>query len=336
MITDDQIILCNVAISASGVVFLALLATLVTLFIHRNYRKVDQKKKEAISNISPTRYSYSQLKKFTNKFSSKLGEGGYGTVYKGIIHRNGVKIPVAVKLLKSKQSQKQFMNEVATVGNVHHNHLISLLGYCAQGDKRALVYEFMENGSLDKYIYTSRKEEGETGHTSTFQPLSHKQMHAIALETGRGILYLHQGCRNRILHCDIKPHNVLLDSNFTAKVSDFGLARMIDKYHNHVSLTRAQGTPGFVAPEIWLKNYGPVTEKSDVYSYGMLLLEMVGGRKNYDLEVNDESISQVYFPIWAFNKVKNVLKIIALLFISVLIVEASPLNITNEWCSFNL
>ncbi|XP_042492356.1 rust resistance kinase Lr10-like [Macadamia integrifolia] len=293
------------AVSASGVVFVALLATMVTLFIHHKRMKVDLNKKEAISNISPTRYSYSQLKKFTNKFSSKLGEGGYGSVYEGIIHRNGVKVPVAVKLLKSKQSQNQFMNEVATVGNVHHNHLVSLMGYCAQGDKRALVYEFMENGSLDKYIYTSRKGGGERNDASTIQPLSHKQMHAIALETGRGILYLHQGCRNRILHCDIKPHNVLLDSDFTAKVADFGLARMIDKDHSHVSLTRARGTPGFVAPEMWLKNYGPVTEKSDVYSYGMLLLEMVGGRKNYDLEANDESINQVYFPIWAFNKVKN-------------------------------
>ncbi|XP_043694496.1 rust resistance kinase Lr10-like [Telopea speciosissima] len=292
------------SVSASVVVFLALLATVVALFFRCRHRKINQKKKEAISNLSPTRYSYFQIKKFTNKFSSKLGEGGYGSLYKGIIHRKGFKVPVAIKLLKSKQSQKQFMNEVATVGNVHHNNLLSLLGYCAQGDKRALVYEFMENGSLDKYIYTSRNREGESNDGS-FQTLSHKQFHDIALETGRAILYLHQGCRSRILHCDIKPHNVLLDSNFTAKVADFGLARMIDKDNSHVLMSKARGTPGFMAPEMWLTSYGPVTEKSDVYSYGMLLLEMVGGRMlKYDLEAYHDS-SQVYFPKWAFNKVKN-------------------------------
>ncbi|XP_042480290.1 rust resistance kinase Lr10-like [Macadamia integrifolia] len=129
-------------------------------------------------------------------------------------------------------------------------------------------------------------------------------MYAIALETARGILYLHQDCRIRILHCDIKPHNVLLDANFTVKVADFGIAKMIDKDHSPVSLMRARGTPGFLAPEMWLKNYCPVTEKSDVFSYGMLLLEIVGGRKNYDSGANDES-SQVYCPLWAFNKVKN-------------------------------
>ncbi|XP_042493309.1 rust resistance kinase Lr10-like [Macadamia integrifolia] len=294
------------AVSASvSVVFLALLTVAVTLYVFRKDHK--RNLKEAVSDMSPTRYSYSQIKKFTNNFSSKLGEGGFGTVYKGtLIQRKGVQVPVAVKLLKSKQSENQFMNEVATVGSVHHQHLVGLLGYCASGQRRALVYEFMEKGSLDKYIYNITEREGgevvEDKSNLALERLSYKQMYAIALETARGILYLHQGCRNRILHCDIKPQNVLLDSNFTAKVADFGLAKMMDKDHSHVSLTRARGTPGYVAPEMWLKNYGPVTEKSDVYSYGMTLLEMIGGRTNYDLEA--EESSQAYFPLWAFNKVK--------------------------------
>ncbi|KAF9610416.1 hypothetical protein IFM89_022327 [Coptis chinensis] len=126
---------------------------------------------------------------------------------------------------------------------------------------------------------------------------------SIALDTAKGILYLHQGCRDRILHLDIKPSNVVLDSNFSAKVTDFGLAKMIDKDRSHVSLTAAQGTPGYAAPEMWLKTFGPVTEKSDVYSYGMLLLEMVGRRKNYESEMSESS--QVYFPEWLYDKVEK-------------------------------
>ncbi|KAJ4964880.1 hypothetical protein NE237_016729 [Protea cynaroides] len=281
-----------VAVCASvSVVFLLVLTMAVIFYVSRKDHK--RNLKEAVSNISPTRYSYSQIKKITNNLSTKLGEGGYGRVYKGTIRQKGIEVSVAVKLLKSKQSGKQFMNEVATVGRVHHQHLVNLLGYCASGDKRALVYEFVEKGSMDNYIFFNK----------TAGKLSHKQIYSIALETARGILYLHQGCRSRILHCDIKPQNVLLDSNFTAKVADFGLAKMMDKDMSHVSITTARGTPGYVAPEMWLKNYGPVTDKSDVYSFGMTLLEMIGGRKNYDVEANDE-FSQAYFPLWAFNKVK--------------------------------
>ncbi|PIA47723.1 hypothetical protein AQUCO_01400371v1 [Aquilegia coerulea] len=208
-------------------------------------------------------------------------------------------------LKKSKQVEKQFMNEVATIGNVHHHNLVVMLGYCVDGIKHALIYEFMENGSLDKYIYGIKRSKYGVGDESKldYKKLSPKQLYDIALETARGILYLHQGCRNKILHFDIKPSNVLLDSNFSAKVADFGLARMINKGHSHVSLTRAQGTPGYGAPEMWLKTFGPVTDKSDVYSYGMLLLEMVGKRKNYDSEAPDSS--QVYFPEWLYNKIER-------------------------------
>ncbi|XP_042493308.1 rust resistance kinase Lr10-like isoform X2 [Macadamia integrifolia] len=291
--------LAVISVSAS-VVFLALLI-LILIFRRKHRMKLE---KEVILNISPSRYSYTEIKKFTNNLSTKLGEGGYGRVYRGTIHQNGVDVAVAVKLLKSKQSEKEFISEVATTGAVRHLHLVSLLGYCAQGKTRALVYEFMERGSLDKYIYSNRKIGGDDGdeEKTNFERLSYKQSYAIALQTAKGILYLHQGCGHRILHFDIKPHNVLLDSNFTAKVADFGLARMMSEDHSHVSLTRARGTPGYAAPEIWLNNYGPVTEKSDVYSYGMMLLEMVGRRKNCDPEANESS--QFYFPMWAYNKIK--------------------------------
>ncbi|KAL5982685.1 hypothetical protein ACLOJK_016761 [Asimina triloba] len=262
----------------------------------------------------PTRYSYSQITKFTSNFSSRLGEGGFGTVYKGTICREeGMRsheMAVAIKVLKdSKGSEKQFMNEVATVGRIHHNNLVRLVGYCAKGKKRALVYEFLEKGSLEMYIHDANRrsekqqaksEEECTPAAAVVERLSPHQLYAIAMETARGILYLHQGCRSRILHCDIKPHNVLLDSNYSAKVADFGLARMIDKDRSHVSLTGGGGTPGYAAPEMWSKSYGPITEKSDVYSYGMVLLEMAGGRKNYDAGVS--ASSQIYFPEWVFQR----------------------------------
>ncbi|KAF9610426.1 hypothetical protein IFM89_022337 [Coptis chinensis] len=294
------------AISASAsVLSLVILVVLLVLFVRRR-KQSSLFNKETISSISPTRYSYSQLKKFTNNFSSKLGEGGFGSVYKGTILQSGTEVPVAVKILKkSKQIEKQFMNEVATIGSVHHHNLVSMLGYCFDGATHAVVYEFMENGSLDRYIYKTKKENdgAENESITDYKQLSSKQVFNIALETARGILYLHQGCRSRILHCDIKPPNVLLDSNFSAKVADFGLARMIEKDQSHLSLTGAQGTPGYAAPEMWLKTFGPVTEKSDVYSYGMLLLEMVGRRKNYDPEAADPS--QVYFPEWLYNKIER-------------------------------
>ncbi|XP_043725790.1 rust resistance kinase Lr10-like [Telopea speciosissima] len=316
---SSKALIAAVSASASVVVFLAVLIMAVTFYA---FRKDHMKRnlKDAVSNISPTRYSYSQIKKFTNNFSTKLGEGGFGSVYKGTLIQGGksrVEVPVAIKLLKSRQSEKQFMNEVATVGSVHHQHLVGLLGYCASGERRALVYEFMEKGSLDNYIYINNnnnktkegsagEEEADKSSNSDERLISYKQIYEIALETGRGILYLHQGCRSKILHCDIKPQNVLLDSNFTAKVGDFGLAKMMEKDESHVSLTRGRGTPGYVAPEMWLKNYGPVTEKSDVYSYGMTLLEMIGGRTNYDMgaQQEEEESSKAYFPLWAFNKLK--------------------------------
>ncbi|KAG9457296.1 hypothetical protein H6P81_001804 [Aristolochia fimbriata] len=306
-------VIAAVSVSAS-VASLVVFATVISICVtrHKAKNKVDDdidpidisvsetSFQGLVNGLSPKRYSHSQIKKFTNKFSTMLGEGGFGSVYKGFIQGIG---PVAVKLLdRSEQSKKQFMNEVATVGRIHHQNLVRLLGYCAEGKTRALVYEFMEKGSLDKYICVKELEEHQGGKERKVT-LTAQQMYNIAMETAKGITYLHEGCRSRILHLDIKPHNVLLNSNFSAKVADFGLAQMFDKDHSHVSLTNALGTPGYAAPEIWNKTYGPVTDKSDVYSYGMLLLEMVRRRKNCDLGAG--SSSQVYFPDYIFQKAER-------------------------------
>ncbi|GLJ09789.1 hypothetical protein SUGI_0115900 [Cryptomeria japonica] len=186
------------------------------------------------------------------------------------------------------------MNEVATIGRIHHVHLVRLMGYCYEGNRNALVYEYMANGSLDKFIFAGREKE---------QILNWAQLYSIALGAARGIAYLHQDCDNRIIHFDIKPHNILLDEEFTPKVADFGLAKLCGKKKDHISMTAARGTPGYAAPEVWNRNLGPVTDKSDVYSFGMVLLEMVGGRKNVGVQVSRSS--QLYFPDWAFKLMEN-------------------------------
>lgn len=161
------------------------------------------------NNLTPIKYSFSEIKKMTNGFKNKLGEGGYGSVYKGKL-RSGCM--VAVKTLgKSKCNGQEFINEVATIGRIHHVNVVQLIGFCAERSKRALVYEFMANGSLEKYIFSNE--------SST--SLSCKKMYEISIGVARGIEYLHKGCDMQILHFDIKPHNILLDENFTPKVSDF-------------------------------------------------------------------------------------------------------------------
>ena len=240
-------------------------------------------------NLKPIRYSYSQIKSMTKGFEDKLGQGGYGTVFKGKL-RSGY--PVAIKLLnKSKANGQDFMNEVATIGRIHHINVVQLIGFCVEDSKQALVYEFMPNGSLDKFIFSERE-------NSTV--LTWDRIYEIAVGVAQGIKYLHQGCDMQILHFDIKPHNILLDENFIPKVSDFGLAKLYPVDDSIVSLTAVRGTLGYMAPELFYKNIGGISHKADVYSFGMLLMEMVGRRKNLNASV--EHSSQIYFPSWIYDK----------------------------------
>ncbi|XP_039173664.1 rust resistance kinase Lr10 [Eucalyptus grandis] len=243
------------------------------------------------NNFLPIRYSYSNIKKITTNFKHKLGEGGYGYVYKGTL-RSGKE--VAIKILKQSKFQGQdFINEVATIGRIYHVNVVQLIGFCFEGSKQALVYDLMSNGSLDKQIFT---EEGN-------KFLDYKKIYEIALGVARGIEYLHRGCDMQILHFDIKPHNILLDKNFTPKVSDFGLAKLYPANNSIVSLTAARGTLGYMAPELFYRNIGGVSYKADVYSFGMLLMEMAGRRKN--INANAEHSSQIYFPLWVYDQVNE-------------------------------
>ncbi|KAL3345664.1 hypothetical protein AABB24_024559 [Solanum stoloniferum] len=248
------------------------------------------------NNFMPIRYNYSHIKRMTRGFKEKLGEGGYGSVYKGKL-RSGR--DVAVKMLnKPKAGGQDFMNEVATIGRIHHVNVVGLVGYCVEGTKRALVYDFMPNGSLDKYISTSQEES---------PLLSWQRKYDIILGMARGIGYLHRGCDVRILHFDIKPHNILLDENFIPKISDFGLAKLYPTDNSIVNLTAARGTIGYVAPELISRSIGAISYKADVYSFGMLLMEMLDLKRH---EVANEENSSQYFPFYIydkFNKGKEIL-----------------------------
>ncbi|XP_070673875.1 rust resistance kinase Lr10-like isoform X1 [Malus domestica] len=238
--------------------------------------------------LVPIRYSYSNIKKMSNKFKEKLGEGGYGSVFKARLRSGRFG---AIKMLdKPKGNGQDFISEVNTIGRIHHVNVVQLVGYCVEGTKHALVYDFMLNGSLDKYIYCK---EGSI-------PLSCKTTYEISLGVARGIKYLHEDCDMQILHFDIKPHNILLDENFIPKISDFGLAKLYPVDNSIVSLTAARGTMGYMAPELFYKNIGGVSFKADVYSFGMLLMEMASRRKN--LNALAEHSSQLYFPSWVYNQ----------------------------------
>ncbi|KAK7410264.1 hypothetical protein VNO78_00905 [Psophocarpus tetragonolobus] len=236
----------------------------------------------------PIRYSYKDLETATNNFSVKLGQGGFGSVYKGVLP-DGTQLAVK-KLEGIGQGKKEFRAEVSIIGSIHHLHLVRLKGFCADGTHRLLAYEYMPNGSLDKWIFKKNKGEFLLDWDTRFN---------IALGTAKGLAYLHEDCDSKIVHCDIKPENVLLDDHFMAKVSDFGLAKLMNREQSHV-FTTLRGTRGYLAPE-WITNYA-ISEKSDVYSYGMVLLEIIGGRKNYD---PSESSEKSHFPTFAYKMMEE-------------------------------
>ncbi|KAJ4961372.1 hypothetical protein NE237_021282 [Protea cynaroides] len=239
----------------------------------------------SMAKEKPIRFSTQQLADFTQDYSTILGSGGFGVVYKGEFP-NGVR--VAIKVLKGnlgKRVEEQFMAEVSTIGRTYHVNLVRLYGFCFDPMMQALVYEFMENGSLDTFLF------GE------IRAVEWKKLHEIAIGTAKGMAYLHEECQQRIIHYDIKPGNVLLDSKLCPKVADFGLAKLCNRESTHVTMTGFRGTPGYTAPELWMPF--PVTHKCDVYSYGMLLFEIVGRRRNHNPNLSE---SQEWLPRWTWEK----------------------------------
>ncbi|KAK9059450.1 hypothetical protein SSX86_020152 [Deinandra increscens subsp. villosa] len=220
----------------------------------------------------PTKFRYRELEEATDNWKSLIGKGASACVFKGIL-KDGT--AVAVKRIEHEdqgRGDKEFRSEIAAIASVQHVNLVRLLGYCSHTNLRFLVYEFIPNGSLAGWIFSRPSTARSSGGC-----LSWKLRSAVALDVARALAYLHNDCRSRVLHLDVKPENILLDENHRAIVSDFGLSKLMSRDQSRV-LTTLRGTKGYLAPE-WLLELG-VTEKSDVFSYGMVLLELIGGRRN--------------------------------------------------------
>ncbi|KAK2988340.1 hypothetical protein RJ640_000327 [Escallonia rubra] len=223
----------------------------------------------------PKRFSYEDLKSATQNFDvdKRLGGGGFGSVFDGTL-LDGTRVAVK-RLDRLGQGRKEFLAEVQTMGNIHHINLVKLFGFCAERSHQLLVYEYMSSGSLDEWIF----------HRTSEDALDWGIRKKIILNVAKGLAYLHEECKRRIIHLDIKPQNILLDENFNAKLSDFGLAKLMDRDQSQV-VTQLRGTRGYLAPE-WLSR--KITEKADVYSFGVVMLEVVCGRRNLDYSAPDET-----------------------------------------------
>nr|CAD41886.2 OSJNBa0093O08.5 [Oryza sativa Japonica Group] len=292
--TSKTVVIVAVAI---GVTILGLVA-LVGIFLWRKKRrKLSLEQQELYSIVGrPNIFSYGELRSATENFSSsnRLGEGGYGAVYKGKLMDGRI---VAVKQLSqtSHQGKKQFATEIETISRVQHRNLVKLYGCCLEGNNPLLVYEYMENGSLDKALFGTEKLH--IGWPARFE---------ICLGIARGLAYLHEESSIRVVHRDIKASNVLLDANLNPKISDFGLAKLYDDKMTHVS-TKVAGTFGYLAPEYAMR--GHMTEKVDVFAFGVVLLETLAGRPNYD-DVLEEDKIYIFEWVWRLYESERALDIV--------------------------
>ncbi|KZV30122.1 cysteine-rich receptor-like protein kinase 3-like [Dorcoceras hygrometricum] len=224
----------------------------------------------------PNVYSYKDLKSATDNFSreTKLGEGSYGEVFKATL-KNGNMVAVKKLNISNKSAEREFESEVRLISNVHHRNLVRLLGCCKKGSELLLVYEYMANGSLDKFLYGDKR-----------GTLSWRQRLDIINGMARGLAYLHEQYHACVIHRDIKPSNILLDDEFQAKISDFGLARLFPENQSHIS-TKFAGTLGYTAPEYAV--HGHLSEKVDTYSFGVVILEIISGRRISDVDFESDT-----------------------------------------------
>ncbi|KAD1001276.1 hypothetical protein R6Q59_004561 [Mikania micrantha] len=216
-------------------------------------------------------FTLRDLEQATHRFSNEnvIGEGGYGVVYKGSLI-NGTEVAVKKLLNNLGQAEKEFRVEVEAIGHVRHKNLVRLLGYCMEGTQRMLVYEYVDNGNLEQWLH---------GDTQECGVLTWEARMKVLLGIAKALAYLHEAIEPKVVHRDIKSSNILIDHDFNGKLSDFGLAKLLDSGESHIN-TRVMGTFGYVAPEY--ANTGMLNEKSDIYSFGVLLLEAVTGRDPVD------------------------------------------------------
>ncbi|XP_061362890.1 G-type lectin S-receptor-like serine/threonine-protein kinase At2g19130 [Gastrolobium bilobum] len=266
--------------------WLALLFVGITVLLRIAKRKDSSPSFKTTEGDTLTQYKLRDLRRATKNFTQKIGKGGFSTVYKGEFPDSTF---IAVKKLQDQlREEKQLRAELNTLGLIQHKFLVRLLGFCLEDSKRFIIYDYMPNGSLESHLFQKGS-----------NILDWETRYRIAVGTAKGLAYIHEECRDCIIHCDIKPENILLDAEYNPQVADFGLAKLPGRNFSRV-LTTMRGTRGYLAPE-WFSG-GAVTAKVDVYSYGQVLFEIISGRRNMDL-LNDELNS--YFPAMILNALNN-------------------------------
>ena len=266
------------SVTILGFSLIVLAITGILIYRYRVWKNKNIGNDGLIEDVTLRSYTYGELEKATNGFTDEVGKGAFGIVFKGVIS-NGKRV-VAIKRLEKVvvEGEREFQNEMKSIGRTYHKNLVKLFGYCHDGTNRLLVYEYMSNGSLTNFLFESETKP------------SWEEKTRIALNVARGILYLHEECETQIIHCNIKPENILMDDHKSAKIADFGLAKLLMP-----NQTRTY-TGGYVAPE-WLRNL-PITVKADVYSFGIVLLEIICGRRHLVMDLPED---EVVLENWVYD-----------------------------------
>ncbi|XP_057721736.1 cysteine-rich receptor-like protein kinase 42 [Arachis stenosperma] len=284
-------IIIAAVLAVAAVIMLSISASYAAFTKFSKIKKENNNRGQICSSIreSSLNYKYETLEKATDYFnpSRKVGQGGAGSVFKGVLP-NGKVVAVKRLVFNNRQWVDEFFNEVNLISGIEHKNLVKLLGCSIEGPESLLVYEFLPNKSLDQFIFEKNKT----------QNLNWKQRFNIILGTAEGLAYLHGGSKIRIIHRDIKSSNILLDENLTPKIADFGLARCFGADKTHLS-TGIAGTLGYMAPEYLIR--GQLTDKADVYSFGVLVLEIVCGRRNNVFREDSGSLLQTVWKLYRSN-----------------------------------
>ncbi|PWA53824.1 bulb-type lectin domain-containing protein [Artemisia annua] len=284
-----KILLTSVSLISFAIIIMLFSGVLIFCrrHIQANRNKYENANVKLSEEMGPREFSYAELERITNGFQEELGRGSFGIVYKGMIENS--KKAVAVKKLREElthEGEQEFQTEMKVIGRTHHRNLATLVGYCSQGSERLLVFEYMTKGSLADILFTPKESKPKPCWTERIR---------MAIDIARGIVYLHEECEKTIIHCDIKPHNILMDEYGCAKISDFGLAKLLENDQTRTN-TLIRGTRGYVAPE-WHKKL-PITVKVDVYSFGILFFNILCCRRNVD---NSLPVDEAVLAEWVYD-----------------------------------
>ncbi|ESW05846.1 hypothetical protein PHAVU_011G214400 [Phaseolus vulgaris] len=291
---NTLVLVVSILLGSSVLINVFLLVALFAAFFIFYHKRLLNGPNLSVGTVS--HFTYKELEEATTGFKQMLGRGAFGTVYKGVLASNTSRY-VAVKRLDKvvQEGEKEFKTEVSVIGQTHHRNLVRLFGYCDEGEHRLLVYEYMSNGSLAGFLFGISRPHW-------------NQRVQISLGIARGLTYLHEECSTQIIHCDIKPQNILLDDLFTPRIADFGLAKLLLAEQTKVARTGLRGTIGYFAPE-WFRK-ASITTKVDVYSFGVVLLEILCCKSSvaFALESEEEALIDWAYHCYSHGKVAKLVE----------------------------